>query len=77
MNTNIILQFISILLPTISLYFILKIRMDSNYFFLNWRIRKLEKEIYCLRSLVKNNIPTFSDQINKTIKGFQEKVNDK
>lgn len=67
MNTDIILQFISKLIPTISLYFILKSRVDSNYSLLDWRIRKLEKEICCLRTLVKINLPRFSDQTNKAM----------
>ena len=77
MNTNIIVQFISTLLPTIGLYFILKIRMDSNYSFLHSRIRRLQKEISCLNTLVRINLPKFSDQINKAHEEFEEKLNEK
>lgn len=81
MNTDIILQFISILLPVINLYFILKSRMDSNYSFLNWRIRKLEKELSCLRTIVRINLPRvsheFSDEINKSYEEFEKELNEK
>lgn len=77
MNTDIILQFISILLPVINLYFILKGRIDSNYFFLNLRIRKLEKELSCLRTIVRINLPKFSDEINKSYEEFEKELNEK
>lgn len=77
MNTNITLEYISILIPTISLYFILKARIDRNYSFLNWRIRKLEKEMSCLRTLVRINLPRFSDEINKSYEEFEKELNEK
>lgn len=77
MNANIILEYISILLPTITLYFIFKGRMDSNHFFLNWRIRKLEKEICCMKTILKLNLTTFSDEFNKKYEEFKKKLHEK
>jgi hypothetical protein len=77
MNIDIILQFISTLIPTIGLFFILKERTDRNYSFLHSRIRKLEKEISCLRAIIRINIPRFSDQFNKSMEEYEEKLNDK
>lgn len=50
---------------------------ESSTCWLEVRLKDLEKEVSCLRSLVKMNMPTFSDQINKTMKEFEKKINDK
>lgn len=50
---------------------------ESSTWWLEVRLKDLEKEVSCLRSLVKMNMHTFSDQINKTMKDFEKKINDK
>lgn len=50
---------------------------ESSTWWLEVRLKDLEKEVSFLRSLLKMNIPTFSDQINKTMKEFEKKINDK
>jgi hypothetical protein len=50
---------------------------ESITWCLEVRLKDLEKEVSCLRSLVKMSMPTFSDQINKTMKEFERLINEK
>lgn len=50
---------------------------ESSNWWLEIRLKNLETEVSCLRSLVKMNMPTFSDQINNTMKEFEKKINEK
>lgn len=50
---------------------------QSSLWFLESRVKTLEKELSCLRILLRMNLPTFSDQLNKIYEEFEKKLNEK
>lgn len=48
---------------------------ESSLWLLESRVKTLEKELSCLRVLVRMNLPRFSDQLSKIYEEFEKKLN--